>query len=61
MNMFQSSSNVLTDHSKAVSSFVDPHCVFLCFVFVFGIMSSLFIAALWSPAGEGLASWLSCM
>ena len=27
VNMFQSSSNVLTDHSKAVSSFVDPSCV----------------------------------
>ena len=31
----------------------------LCFVFV--MLSSLFIAALWSPAGKGLSSWLSCM
>ena len=25
------------------------------------MISCLFIAALWSPAGQGLASWLSCM
>ena len=31
----------------------------LCFVFV--MLSCLFIAALWSPAGKGLASWLSCL
>ena len=32
---------------------------YLCFVFV--MISCLFIAALWSPTGKGLASWLSCM
>ena len=32
---------------------------YLCFVFV--MLFSLFIAALWSPAGKGLASWLSYM
>ena len=29
---------------------------YLCLVFV--MLSRLFIAALWSPAGKGLASWL---
>ena len=30
---------------------------YLCLVFV--MLSRLFIAALWSPAGNGLISWLS--
>ena len=25
------------------------------------ILSCVFLAALWSPAGKGLTSWLSCM
>ena len=29
---------------------------YLCLMFV--MLSNLFIAALWSPAGEGLTSWL---
>ena len=32
------------------------HLCYLCLVFV--MFSRLFIAALWSPAGEGLTSWL---
>ena len=32
------------------------HLCYLCLVFV--ILSRLFIAALWSPAGKGLTSWL---
>ena len=32
------------------------HLCFLCLVFL--MVSRLFIAALWSPAGKGLASWL---
>ena len=32
------------------------HLFYLCLVFV--MVSHLFIAALWSPAGKGLASWL---
>ena len=32
---------------------------YLCFVFV--MLSCLFIATLWSPAGKGLTSWLSCL
>ena len=37
---------------------MEPFC-YLCFVFV--MLSCLFIAALWSPVGKGLAYWLSCM
>ena len=37
------------------TSFVDQLC-YLCLVFV--LLSRLFIAALWSPAGKGLTSWL---
>ena len=32
------------------------HLCYLCLVFV--MLSRLFIAALWSPAGKGLTSWL---
>ena len=32
------------------------HLCHLCLVFV--MLSCLFIAALWSPAGKGLTSWL---
>ena len=32
------------------------HLCYLCLVFV--MLSCLFIAALWSPVGKGLASWL---
>ena len=32
------------------------HLCYLCRVF--GMLSRLFIAALWSPAGKGLTSWL---
>ena len=35
------------------------HFCYLCFMFV--MLSCLFNAALWSPAGKGLASWLSCV
>ena len=33
------------------------HLCYLCLVSV--MLSRLFIAALWSPAGKGLTSWLS--
>ena len=42
---------VFTDHSFVA------HFSYVCFVFV--MLSCLFIGALWSPAGKGLASWLS--
>ena len=32
------------------------HLCYLCLVFV--MLSRMFIAALWSPAGKGLTSWL---
>ena len=32
------------------------HLCYLCLVFV--MLSRLFVAALWSPEGRGLASWL---
>ena len=41
------------------ASFVDPFC-YLSFTFCI-IMPCLFLAALWSPAGKGLASMLSCL
>ena len=34
---------------------MDIFC-YLCFVFV--MLSRLFIVALWSPAGQGLTSWM---
>ena len=37
---------------------MDPFS-YLCFVF--SMLSCLFIAALWSPAGKGPLSWLSCV
>ena len=36
---------------------MDPFC-YLCFMFVFVMLSCLFLAALWSPAGKGLTSWV---
>ena len=38
---------------------MDPFC-YLYFMFVFYMMSFLFLAALWSPAGKGLTSWHFC-
>ena len=57
-NMFKPSSNFLTDHSKVALFSVAPFC-YLCFMFF--ILSCLVLAALWSPAGEELTSWLSCV
>ena len=42
------------------ASFVDPFC-YLRFVFVFGVLSCLFLTAEWSHAGKGLTSRLSCV
>ena len=33
----------------------------LCFMLVYVVLSCLFVVALWSPAGKGLTSWLSCL
>ena len=43
--------------SQVGSSFVDPFC-YLCFLFVFVMLSFLLLVTLWSP-GNGLTSWLS--
>ena len=32
---------------------------FFCLVFAMSLCTSVFICALWSPAGKGLTSWLS--
>ena len=34
---------------------------YLCFMFIFVMLSFLFLAALWLPAEKGLTSWLSCV
>ena len=43
------------------SSSFGNHFCYLCFMFVFVMLSCLFLAALWSPAGKGLTSRLSCV
>ena len=48
--------NIFTDRSKVVLLFVE-HLHSLCLVLA--MLLRLFIAALWSPAGKGLSSWLS--
>ena len=54
--MFKPSSKIFfTDRSKAV--LLLRIICYLCLVFV--MLSHLFIAAFWSPAGKGLTSWLS--
>ena len=39
---------------------MDPFC-YLCFVFIFVMLTCLFLAASGSPAGKWLTSWLSCV
>ena len=51
------SSTFLTDRSKAVLLLWILFVIVFCFV----ILSCLFLAALCSPAGKGLVSWLSCV
>ena len=55
VKLFKPLSNFLTDRSKVV------FLLCLLFVFVFANTGCLFVAALWSPVGEELTSWLSCM
>ena len=53
--------------SKSILLTVPRRCFFLdrfcklCFVLVCVVLSCLFFVALWSPAGKGLTSWLSCL
>ena len=46
-------------HGFSNGAFFVDHFCYLCFVSV--MLSCLSIAALWSPAEKGLASWLSYM
>ena len=58
--MSKPSSNVLTDCSKAVLLL----WILFCYMYwgLSVILSSLLLAStLWSPAGKGQTSWLSCM
>ena len=55
-NLFKPSSKIFLLAVPRRYFFVD-HLGSLCLVFV--MLSRLFIAALWSPAGKGLISWLS--
>ena len=43
---------------KGNATFLDLFC-YLCFMYI--MFSCLIFATLWSPAGKGLPSWLSCM
>ena len=47
-------------HNICGASFVDIF-FYLCFMFIFAMLYCLFLAALWLPAGKGLASWPSCV
>ena len=49
-----------TDRSKGVL-FYGSFFLYLCVMFLFVMLSCLFLAALWSPAVNGLTSWLSCV
>ena len=46
----------MTKMIKKIKSTSKCHLCFVCLVFL--MLSRLFIAALWSPAGERLTSWL---
>ena len=39
---------------------MDRFCL-ICFMFVCVMLLCLFLEVLWSPAGKGLTSWLSCL
>ena len=47
----------IPDHTHLLFSFVEHFWFFVFRV----ILSCLFLAALWPPAGKGLTFWLSCM
>ena len=60
LKMFKPSSYFFCWTFPGGASFVDLFC-YLCFMFTFGMLSCLFLAALWSPAGKGLTSCISCV
>ena len=57
--MFKPSSDILLTIPQG-SSFVELSCKYNL-IFVFFMLSSLFLVALWSPARKRLTSWLYCM
>ena len=60
--MFKCSSDIfLVIVPMQLAPFVNPF-YYSCFMFIFVMLSCLFLnATLWSPAGKGLTSWLSCV
>ena len=48
-------SSISATNKRIKKGFVDHLC---CLCRLFLMLSHLFIAALWSPAGKGLTSWL---
>ena len=46
---------------KGGASFVDPCLICVSYLSLILPSSCLFLEDLWSPAGEGLTSWLSCL
>ena len=56
LNLFKPSSKIFYWPFQGGTSFVGRLCFFLSCVWY-----ALFICALWSPAGKGLTSWLSCV
>ena len=51
---------IVMKHDQGGVSFVDPFC-YLCFEFIFVILSCLFLKTLWSPSVKRLTYWLSCV
>ena len=58
VNMFKPFSVFFCWLFQGSASFVDHFC-YLCFILIFVMLSCLFLAALWSPAGKELTPWLS--
>ena len=59
-SLFQPSSNVITEHFKVLLFCGSLFAIFVS-RFVFVILSSRFLTALWSPACKGLTSRVSCV
>ena len=60
LNMFKPFCDFLWWPFQGGVYFVDHFC-YLCFMFIFVMLSCLFLLTLWSPNGKGLSSWLPCV
>ena len=60
LNRFKPSSKIFYWPFQGGTSFVDLLC-FCSVLCLLCLCARLFICALWSPAGKGLTSWLSCV